>query len=107
MLTHGYPKLQRVLAGEYSFGDPLGLGVEASLILTVFAEFFCVIFLIIGLGTRLALLPLIATMAVAWGVVHIDDPFGTQEKAAIYLLCFVVLLITGPGKYSIDKKLFD
>ncbi|MCW8803231.1 MAG: hypothetical protein OQK57_02445, partial [Ignavibacteriaceae bacterium] len=26
MLTHGYPKLQRLLSGELRFGDPLGLG---------------------------------------------------------------------------------
>ncbi len=106
MLTHGYPKFQRLMAGEYSFGDPLGLGVQASLILAVFAEFLCSLLLILGLTTRYALIPLIITMAVAAFVVHGDDPFGTQEKSAIYLLCFSVLLISGPGEYSLDKKLF-
>lgn len=106
MLTHGYPKFQRVMAGEYSFGDPLGLGVEVSLILAVFAEFLCAILLVLGLTTRYALVPLIIMMAVAAFVVHGDDPFGTQEKSAIYLLCFSVLLVSGPGKYSLDKKLF-
>lgn len=95
------------MAGEYSFGDPLGFGVEASLVLTVLAEFLCSILLILGVATRFALIPLMATMAVAWFIVHVDDPFGTQEKAAIYLLCFIVLMITGPGKYSADKKLFN
>ncbi|GAB5527590.1 MAG: DoxX family protein [Roseivirga sp.] len=106
MLTHGYPKFLRLKAGEYSFGDPLGLGVEASLILAVFAEFLCSILLILGLTTRYALVPLIITMAVAALIVHGDDPFGTQEKSAIYLLCFSVLMISGPGKYSLDNKLF-
>lgn len=106
MLTHGYPKFQRLIAGEFSFGNPLGLGVEASLILTVLAEFLCSILLILGLATRYALVPLMTVMAVAWLVVHGDDPFGTQEKAALYLLCFLVLLITGPGKHSLDKKFF-
>lgn len=107
MLTHGYPKFQRVMNGEFSFGDPLGLGVEASLILTVLAEFVCTILLILGLTTRYALVPLIITMAVAAFIVHGDDPFGTQEKSALYLLCFSVLMITGPGKYSLDKRLFS
>lgn len=106
MLTHGYPKFQRVISGEYSFGDPLGLGVEISLILAVFAEFFCSILLVLGLVSRYALVPLIIMMSVAAFIVHGDDPFGTQEKSALYLLCFVVLLIAGPGKYSLDKKLF-
>ncbi len=107
MLTHGYPKFQRVLNGEFSFGDPLGLGVEASLILTVLAEFICSILLILGLTTRYALVPLIITMAVAAFIVHGDDPFGTQEKSALYLLCFSVLMIAGPGKHSLDKRLFN
>ena len=107
MLTHGYPKFQRLMAGEFRFGDPLGIGVEASLILAVLAEFVGSILIILGLATRLAALPLMATMAVAWIIVHGDDPFGTQEKAALYLVCFVVIFITGAGNYSLDKKLFD
>lgn len=107
MLTHGYPKFQRLKAGEFRFGDPLGLGVEASLILAVLAEFLCAILLVIGLTTRYALVPLIIMMAVAAFVVHGDDPFGTQEKSALYLLSFAVLMITGPGKHSLDKRLFS
>lgn len=107
MLTHGWPKCQRLLSGEMRFGDPLGIGVEASLILAVLAEFVGSVLLVLGLGTRLAAIPLMITMAVAWFVVHADDPFGTQEKAALYLVCFLVIFITGPGKYSLDKRLFD
>ena len=106
MLTHGYPKLKSFLSGEYRFKDPLGLGEDASIILTVFAEFLCSILVILGLTTRYALVPLIITMAVAWLIVHGDDPFGAQEKSVLYLLCYVVLLITGPGKYSVDRRLF-
>ena len=107
MLTHGYPKFQRLMAGEFRFGDPLGLGVEVSLVLAVLAEFVGSILIILGLGTRLAAIPQMITMAVAWFIVHIDDPFGTQEKAALYLLCFLTLFITGAGHYSLDKKLFN
>lgn len=107
MLTHGYPKFQRLINGEFSFGDPLGLGVEASLILAVFAEFFCTILVTLGLFTRYAAIPIMFTMVVAWQVVHSDDSFGTQEKSALYFLCFLIILISGPGKYSLDKKLFN
>ena len=106
MLTHGYPKFQKLLEGNFQFRDPIGLGVEASLILAVLAEFVCSILLILGLFSRYALIPLIVTMAVALFIVHASDPFGTQEKAALYLLSFVFLFITGPGKNSIDQKLF-
>ncbi|KYG79230.1 DoxX family protein [Roseivirga seohaensis] len=106
MLTHGYPKFSNLIAGNFLFGDPIGLGVEVSLILAVLAEFLCSILLIVGLFSRFALVPLMVTMAVALFVVHISDPFGTQEKAAMYLLTFFFLFITGPGKYSLDQKFF-
>lgn len=103
MLTHGYPKLQRLLAGEMRFGDPLSLGPEVSLVLAVFAEFFCAILVMLGLGTRLATIPLIVTMAVAAFIAHGADPFGRKEMALLYLVSFVVLLLTGGGKFSLDN----
>ena len=40
MITHGGPKLSRLLdGGEIQFADPLGLGPALSLGLVVFAEF--------------------------------------------------------------------
>jgi putative oxidoreductase len=106
MLTHGYPKLMRIVNGEWRFSDPLGLGVEASLIMACFAEFFCSILLILGLGTRYAAIPLIITMLVAWRIAHGEDPFGTQEKSVMYLITYLTILFAGPGKYSLDHKLF-
>jgi putative oxidoreductase len=106
MLTHGYPKFQKILDGNFKFSDPLGLGSEVSLVLVVLAEFVCSLLLSLGLVSRLALMPLITAMSVALFIAHGDDPFSTQEKSAMYLLSFLFLLITGPGKYSVDRKLF-
>lgn len=103
MLTHGWPKLLKLLeGGEIQFGDPIGLGPMPSLILVVFAEFFCSILIGIGLGTRLAAIPLIITMAVAAFIAHGGDPFGQKEMALLYLLFYLVLLVTGSRKYSLD-----
>lgn len=102
MLTHGFPKLQRLLDGNFRFGDPIGLGPEVSLVLAVFAEFICSILIMLGLGTRLAAIPLIVTMSVAAFVSHGNDAFAKKELALIYLVSFVVVLLTGPGKISFD-----
>lgn len=106
MLTHGYPKLQRILEGNFQFGDPLGVGPEISLVLTVFAELICSVLLIIGAFTRLATIPLIITMIVAFFVVHGADSFGDKEMAFLYMGAYLTLFFTGPGKYSADKALF-
>ncbi len=105
MITHGWMKLQNVLAGKLEFGDPIGIGTEASLYLAIFAEFFCAILLILGFLTRIALVPLIVTMLVAFFIVHSPDPFNVKELAFIYLGLYTALFFTGPGKLSIDSKL--
>ena len=105
MLSHGWPKLADFGDKLTTFKDPLGLGPAVSLQLAVFSEFFCAILLVLGLFTRLSLIPLIITMAVAAFIVHAADPFASQEKALLFLLIFVVQLLLGPGKYSIDAQL--
>ena len=103
MIVHGYQKLGWLTAGgEIQFADPIGVGVTASLYLTVFAEFFCSIFLLIGLGTRLAAIPLIITMLVAVFIVYGSAGFDKKEIGLLFLLIYVFLLVCGPGKYSID-----
>jgi len=104
MLTHGYPKFQKLISGDLEFGDPIGIGAAPSLFLTVIGEFICPILLIIGFKTRWVAIPSAITMLVAAVIVHGDDPFGTKEKALLYLAFFIAIILLGPGKYSLDKK---
>ncbi len=102
MLTHGIPKLQKLMAGDIKFADPFGIGATPSLILAVFAEFGCSVLLILGLATRFAAIPLMITMLTALLHVHAADPFGKKELPLMYLLFFFGFLILGAGKYSVD-----
>ncbi|MCA1752086.1 MAG: DoxX family protein [Flavobacteriales bacterium] len=104
MLTHGYPKLMKLLeGGEIKFADPIGIGATASLALAVFAEALCSALIALGLLTRAATVPLIITMAVAAFVVHGSDPFGKKEMALLYLLGYLVIFAKGSGKLSLDR----
>ena len=105
LLTHGYPKFQKVLEGNMQFGDPIGLGTPASLYLSAFAEFICAILIILGLLTRLASIPLIINMAVVFFIVHSADDFGTRELSLLYMGIFLTLFFTGPGRYSVDGSM--
>lgn len=104
MLTHGIMKYKLLLGpGPVKFADPLGLGEGNTLVLAVIAELFCSILIIIGFATRLAVIPPMITMFVAIFVVHAHEGLEKQELPALYLLIYVLLLITGSGKYSLDK----
>jgi putative oxidoreductase len=105
MMHHGYGKLINFTQMKGQFINFLGMGQTASLALTVFAEFFCALFIIIGLFTRLATIPLIIVMCVALFQAHNADFFGAGQVAALYLGAFLVLLFVGPGKVSVDNMI--
>ena len=103
MLVHGLPKMGMLFSGDaILFPSIFGLSPALSLGLAVFAEVICSVFVLTGFGTRLAVVPLISTMLIAILVVHANDPFSNKELAVHYLVTYVILLITGSGKYSLD-----
>ena len=104
MLTHGYGKLLKVLAGDFSFADPIGIGPTASLILCTLAEFIAPLLLIVGWKTRWFALLASINMLVAFIIAHDGDPFGKKEKSFLYLITFIFIYFSGAGKYAVDKQ---
>ena len=104
MMTHGYGKFLKVIQGNFEFGDPIGIGPTFSLILAAIGEFIAPILIILGWKTRLATIFPTLTMLVAFAISHDGDPFSRKEKAFVYLIAFLTLYFTGPGKYSLGKE---
>lgn len=102
MMVHGYDKLVHFSEYQGKFMNFMGIGTTMSLALVVFAEFFCSLFLVLGLFTRLAAIPLIVTMCVALFKAHNADFTGDGEVASLYLTAYLLLLFVGPGKVSVD-----
>ncbi|NDF97732.1 MAG: DoxX family protein [Chitinophagia bacterium] len=105
IIPHGFDKLIHFVAKAKEFPDPLHVGSVVSLSLVIFAEFFCAFLLVAGLMTRLVVIPLLITMAVAVFIIHHGDVLGEGEHAALYLAAYIALLFTGPGKVSLDRML--
>ena len=104
MLTHGIPKISRFFGEDpVKFADPFGLGPDASLGLAIFAEVGCSILVMIGFKTRWATVPLMITMLVAFFYAHANDPFGRKEPSLLFFTLFLSLLISGGGRYSVDR----
>lgn len=100
-LNHGLPKLMKFSTLQYKFGTFFGMGSRFSLIMVIFAEVFCSLFLVIGLFSRLVSIPLLITMVVAFFIAH-HGLAGEGEMAALYLTAYFLILLVGPGKISVD-----
>jgi len=105
MLGHGMDKLADLIFGNLAFADPIGIGSGPSLALAVFAEFGCSLLVIVGFRTRLAALPIIATMLIAAFVVHVDEGWPGRELPLLYAVPFLTLVFTGGGRYTLDAWL--
>lgn len=103
---HGLGKLKKVLEGNFSFHDPIGIGESPTLFLAVFSEFMAPIFILIGFRAKFFSFFPAATMFVAAFIHHLSDlnhSFSTMEKSLLFLAVFTAFMITGSGKYSVDK----
>ena len=103
LMWHGLTKMSNFESLVGAFPNPLGLGSRFSLYMIIFVEVFCSVGVIFGAFCRLALIPIIFSMCVAFVVVHRGQPFAAKELAFIYLVIFVVLFVAGAGRYSLDN----
>ena len=99
--VHGLDKMMNFSVLSETYPSVFGLGSYMTLMLTIFSEFCCSLFLIAGLLERIMVLPMIAAMGVAFFDVH-DAMMPEGELALIYMIVFLILFFTGPGRYSVD-----
>ena len=99
--THGLDKMMNFTELVNVYPSVLGFGSYMTLMVTIFCEFCCSLFLIAGLLVRLMTVPMIIAMGVAFFDIH-DALLPEGELALIYLIVFIILFITGPGCFSVD-----
>lgn len=99
--THGLDKMMNFNSLVDTYPDVLGFGSYMTLMVSIFCEFCCSLFLIAGLLVRVMTIPMIIAMGVAFFDVH-DAMMPEGELALIYFIMFTLLFLTGPGKFSID-----
>ncbi|MGF1645234.1 MAG: DoxX family protein [Thiotrichales bacterium] len=85
------------------------LPAEWSWQIATWTEILAPIALVLGLGTRFASVSLIILTIVAWISVHAGNGYNVCDNGfklpLVYLIMFVPLLLTGPGKLSLDHWL--
>jgi putative oxidoreductase len=105
MAYHGYMKLENYDEISTKFTSFLGLSPAITLGLVIFAELVCALLIAIGLFTRFACIPLIISCTYAMLKAHQGDIFGKGELVTLFLIAFLTLLFTGPGKASVDSMI--
>lgn len=109
LLLHGWPKIQHATSW-------MGPGAPVPAVfqfLAAFSEFFGGLAFLAGLLTPLAALGVASTMLTALVTVHFKNghPFVSEhgpsyESALGYFAVAVLMLLTGPGRISLDYLLF-
>lgn len=110
-LAHGYQKMfiwgVHGVAGTFGkMGIPLPL---LSAYLATSAEFIGGLALMLGLGTRIAAVPVAFTMLVAILQVHLKGGFflpAGMEYALTLLVANITLMIAGGGAFALDNVVF-
>jgi putative oxidoreductase len=103
--NHGINKIKGFTEAAGRFYDPFHIGHETSLILVIFAEIVCALFVVMGLFTRLAAAVLVLEMLVAVFLFHRGQSLSSHELGMLYLAVFFAILWIGPGRFSIDGAL--
>jgi putative oxidoreductase len=100
---YGLKKLKMFINGEDFFYSFLGFGSDITLLLASIGELIAPIFIIIGYKTRFfTALPLFMMFIVVLDVKS-GEPFESYQTALLYLISLSIIIIAGPGKYSIDN----
>ena len=109
--SHG---LSKILAGPERWNrlggaltDLIGLSFLKTFFgfMASFSESICALLIVLGLFTKLSSFLLFFTMFIA-SVKHFADG-DLPEMALLYGIFCLFMILTGPGKYSLDKKYFS
>jgi len=107
-VKHGIEKFTRFPQMVTHFPDPIHIGPTIGLSFALIADAICTIFIVLGLGTRLASLFILINLLVVFIFLHqFSFMKDHAELVYTYLGLSAFLIMAGPGKYSLDQKLFQ
>ncbi|MEY8759025.1 DoxX family protein [Chryseobacterium tongliaoense] len=105
--VHGLKKFRLENGQKEIIPNPLGLPSKMNALVASFADLVVPFLIILGLGTRLAVLPTIGVTAIGYFVVHRKDSPEVRDVPFMYTLSLLLLLALGAGKYSLDYYLLN
>jgi len=105
--VHGLKKFRLENGQREVIPNPLGLPDKLNAMAASFADLVVPFLIILGLGTRLAVLPTIGVTAIGYFVVHRKDSLEVRDVPFMYTLSLLLILALGAGRYSLDYYLLN
>ena len=105
--VHGMKKFRVENGQKEHVPNPLHLPEKLNGLVATFSDTVVPLFIILGIGTRLAVLPTIGVTAIGYFVVHRKDSLEVRDVPYMYTLSLLLVLALGAGKYSLDYYLLN
>lgn len=105
--VHGMKKFRGNDGKPEVVPNPLGLPQAINNLVATLSDTVVPLMVILGLCTRVAVLPTIGVTTVGYFVVHRHDSIEVRDVPYVYTICFLLLLATGPGSISFDQLIFN
>lgn len=106
MLAHGLKKIGVGVAVAEQVPNPLHLPEMLNEGFAIAGNLVFPVFVMLGLFTRLAILPILAITLTGYFVVHWHDSILEKDTPFMYSIVYLFILFIGPGKYSLDSRIY-
>jgi len=105
--VHGMKKFRVENGQREHVPNPLHLPEKLNGLVATFSDTVVPFLIILGVGTRLVVLPTIGVTAVGYFVVHRKDSLEVRDVPYMYTLSLLLILALGAGTYSLDYYLLN
>jgi putative oxidoreductase len=102
IVAHGLKKIGIGVEKAEVIPNPFHLPEGLNSAFAIGGNLFFPLLIIAGLLTRLAILPVLMITLAGYFFVHWHDPVLVRDTPYIYSIIYLLLLVLGPGKYSVD-----
>lgn len=103
--VHGLKKFRLENGVKEHVPNPLGLPDKVNGLIATFSDTVVPFLVMLGIGTRLVILPTIGVTAIGYFVVHRYDNIEVRDVPYMYTLSLLFLLVLGAGTISVDHYL--
>ena len=102
MVVHGFKKIGIHVAEAEKVPNPLHLPEVINNAFAISANLIFPVLVILGLFTRIAILPILAVTLTGYFVLHWNDALLIKDTPFMYSLSYLLIMVLGPGRYSVD-----